>query len=278
MKIICQIFFFLFLLSAYLFGQVQPQKPGAPNDLDNKYSPSNCQVFKNDSRSTGFNSSSSYGTNDFKNVIKCNLAMFPRKIAVFGYERLLNEHLGVEGWTGFVYGKDPIFSAIVSELDFSSGAGNSKISLHDIFQYGKHYTGGLYYGGAFRVNFESYFWSDASTFISFGVRGYSQKLYIDDYVKQYVISNNDKFEGSTIASVKQINYLLTLGYRFATEGKIATTHELYFSFALRNLTHTAYDSFQDNFGITTVRPTSTTASYNGFFMGMGYCFGIGFGK
>ena len=258
------------------FSQVQPQKPGQPNDLDNKYSPGNSPVFKISSGSNTVKSSTSSGDVEFKNAIKFNLALLPRKIAAFGYERSLNENIGLETWLGYNYGIDPIFTALGSELDFMESSSNSVISLSNMFQYGTHYSGGLFYGGNVRFNFESYYWNTASTYLSIGLRGYSQKMDLNSRINEVVVSSSTKFIGSTIAEVRQMNYLMTYGYRLVTEGKIKTSHEFYFSFGLRSVSYTRYENFETNFGIYEVRPAGNKGKFSSFFFAMGYNFGIGF--
>ena len=270
------IIFFTFF-STHFFAQVQPQKPGVPNDLDNKYSPGKSSVFK----SAAVSSSSGGGSSDegipFRNAVKCNFGMFPRRIAAFGYERFLSDQVGVEGWLGFVFGKDPIFSLMGTELSFSDSPGNSSIDISSIYQNGTHYQGGLFYGAAIRFNFDNYYWTSASSYISFGLRGYSEKIDISALVNQNYTSYSNSFEGSRIVDVRQLNYLLTYGYRFVTEGKVKTSHELYTAFGWRNLTHTAFETINDNNGNSITRSTTAAkATFSGMLVGIGYIFGIGF--
>ncbi|MFN5183962.1 MAG: hypothetical protein ACK5D5_13150 [Bacteroidota bacterium] len=277
MKLFLRVFFSFFILFCVsVYAQVQPMKPGQPNELDNKFSPSNSSIFKPGSNTGSNNKSSSGDDVEFKNAIKCNVALLPRKIAAFGYERFLGEHIGAEGWLGFVFGKDPIFSVLGSQMIFDQGVGGSAIDLSDIMQSSTHYLGGLYYGAAIRFNFDSYYWSGASSFISIGFRSYSQKLDISPLINQQYSSIYKSFEGSKIADLSQINYLLTYGYRLNTEGKIKTSHEFYFSTGIRNVSHSSYSSREGIGDNTIYYPNSNKQNFTGFFFGMGYILGVGF--
>jgi hypothetical protein len=266
-------------------AQVKVVQPGTPNDLDQKFTPGTNSVLNNQNSDGGGSSDNSGSDAEFDNVVKNNLAFWPRNIAAFGYERFFSEYISLEAWVGLAFKKDIVFGTMGSQSDmiFENGPAVSVLSLQSIYKYGKNNGVSPYLGASLKIHYSgiwSYWYDENNSYIEIGVRSYSNKLDVASYA---LLNPNGSdavsFSGSTDVKVKHINYVMNYGLRFTTDGKIKTSHELYTGFGLRLMTYDAFSSEQINngFGYSEVyrkngeqQKTMTLMYVLGYILGFGF--------
>jgi hypothetical protein len=234
--------YFFIILSLVFFvsmkGQVKPVTPGSRNELDNKYSPGKSPAVKTNQDDVSSGSSSS--DPDFKNVIKCNIALFPRCIAAFCYQYFIADEVSLEGWLGAVYKKDPIFAVFGSAIELSAQYG--ALNLKDIYTYGVKKGIRPYLGASVKFHFSGLAsWNENNSFIEIGARSYSHKLDLSPIETATAKTYTPTYlSGDHTVIIKHLNYLVNFGFRFTTPGKIKTSHEFYTGLGWRTFT---YDNF-----------------------------------
>lgn len=235
---------FASLLLVLVKAQVTPVQPGIPNELDQKFSPGKTAILGQGNAVNSSGSSEPRPDVEFKNAIKNNLALWPRSIAAFGYERFLAEEISLEGWLGLSYNKDAIFGMTGSELNFSSTY-NDPVRLNSIYQLGVRDGMSLYFAGSVKFHFGGWsYWNNNNSYIELTMRKHANKLDVqaikDNYNKNASQYNSGQFTGSTDVKVKHTCYLVNFGYRFTAGEKIMTSHEFYTGVGWRNV---SYDYF-----------------------------------
>ena len=254
------------------------QQPGKPNELDNKFTPTHFPLF-NSSGNAGSSGSGGVSVASFKNVVKFNVALLPRKIAALTYQRFLSDEVSLEASLGPIYGKDPVFSAIGAEISSETSSSNSYYSLTRILSNSRSAGMGLFAAGSVKFHFSGFsYWSDEGTFLELGVRSFSQKLDVTA-LKNAEALDYVLYTGSTEVQLRQTQFILSYGYRFATTGKLKTSHEFYFGAGWRTGTYNSYSRQE----ITNNYPYYAQTNQNGLrenfsspVFVFGYIFGIGF--
>jgi hypothetical protein len=279
--------FVLVMLFGFGFIGAQTVQPGKPNELDSKFTPRQFPLFNSSSSGSSSNAgkySNSYDA--FKNVIKCNIGLLPRKIAAISFERFLAEEISIEASAGFTYGKDPIFSAIGVELASATSATNSYFDLSDLYNNSTTNGSGLYAGGSVKFHFSGFsYWNDEGTYLELGLRTVRNNLDITPLKNQYASNPYLSYSGNPEVSVRQTQYLICYGYRFATTEKIKTSHELYFGAGWRTGN---FDSFSevddpnhpynpnDPYTYKIIRKNGSRENFSSPIIVMGYILGFGF--
>lgn len=289
MKQVTKIIFPVLLMATMsLRAQVQPVQPGQPNELDKQYAPGGTSAFSStgDNGPSASSSPNKSSEPDFKNVVKNNIGLWPRSIAAFGYERFLTEDISAEGWLGTAYKRDGIFAFIGSDISSTSSNVTQQniVSLKNIYKYGKSNGIALYLGASVKFHFTgwNYYWGDNTSYLELGMRTYGNKLDISSLGS---VNNGSgvttEFSGDTDVNVRQVNYLVNYGYRFTTDGKVKTSHELYMGIGLRNVSYDAYEqqeiynSWLGNYEYKYIKTGVRLSSSMPLFV-MGYILGFGF--
>ena len=296
-------FLVCFIFCAFFYqAQTTTLKPGSPNELDQKYTPSGTAIFSESQSGSNANNNtgkSKTSESEFKNAVKCNIAMFTRSIAAFSYERFLSNEVSFEGSLGFAYKKDAMFETFgLSTTSSSSGSTQVqvKIPLKVIYGYGKQNGMGYYFGGTIKFHFYNGCWysnmysgmyggggfgnSDMETYLELNVRGYSNKFLMvsDTSSTGSTQGAGNQYADNSFVNVRHMNYLLNYGVRFTTGGKIKTSHELYTGAGIRNVTYDLFESVTvstfplqiDKYTLTGQRGNSMTPIFV-----MGYILGFG---
>lgn len=256
----------LLFISHFLNAQ---EKPGTPNELDKLFIPDKNSLFNSESKT---NEENSLPASDIKNVIKFNVAMLPRSIAAFYYQRRLTDQISLQGGLGICFNKDRIFSVVSGfSGDFSS---STAIDLEDMMANGQFSRNSLFTSFSFRLNWVSYFEWNASPYFEINTRYYSNKLKLDKFV-----DDRHGFSETPETIVRNTSFNLIYGLQYITEGKIKTSHDFYWGIGMRN---TSFDTFTSseittsgpNYILYTKDPERSKRLAPSFIMG--YAFGIGF--
>lgn len=263
---------FVFLtLSSLIFGQSKNTKGSSSlksNELDEIYTPPKNSLF--DELSSKNQSISNY---NFKNCIKLNPLYFFRNTFALGYERIINDHVGVEGFLGYSYGSDAIqkLGIVVSEEMKEDATPNTDVYLGEISEYGKFKKGGLfgsiglkyYYDGN---AFDDYFIGIQSRFNSF-----TRTVNLDNYGNGY--------QDIDVKVNNMSTYFIWGNSRVSGSSKRPFVQEFYTGIGIRNSSFDAIDRIEnvDANGYTSYyhQLTGEKAKTIGFVFVMSYTIGFG---
>lgn len=266
-------FLMFFMCSEIVFGQAT----GNPNEQDEQYTPKGNGPLSA-SKKNSSSSSSSWNGDYPKNIVKFTPTALVRNLVIFSYERNFAEYFSVVGSVGFNTNKDRLFATLGSEMDIFESQRNSPntVSISEIMRTSTHAGISPYFSISAKLFYDSYFF-DNTSFFEFMYMNYSNKLnYQNTDVGAFVLSNPE-------LKVNYSIYALKWGYQFVTEGKIKTTHEIFFTAGYRTTKYNTVVYTEDYNGVSynynryySVIPAKQSAY--GLMLGMGYTFGIGFGK
>lgn len=256
------------------------------NELDEQYTPKGNQLFSGDSKSS--RSSYDYSDEAPLNVIKIHPFSLFRSLFLVGYERNLSEYFSLEAGIGFNYNKDRLYALVASEFSVNDTRQSNYVRLYDAYQNSNHYEPKISFYFCPKVMFDTY---NGTSYIQLMYKRYTNNLYYDvSKDNSFVMNNNSPnsgykyvFSGKKDFNVIHNLFMIVYGFQFNTSGKIATTHEVYTGFGLRELKYNPIQitEFRDSY----TNNTTTTYTVSGqmesamtFVLNVGYSFGIGWGK
>jgi hypothetical protein len=285
---------FLFvLLASLLSGSVcLSQNTGTPNDLDKNYIPEKSSILNEGG--TGSKSRDGRNAPDYHNVIEFTPGLLIRNIFALQYERKITESFSVQAALGAVYGIDRIQKIESPDKSFFNSSGSvgnaSTVNLGSMLNQSVFTGPNVYLGFALRLYYEG---SNRYNGNYWGSRGRDydnteSRRYLEAGLRYFgntvQISNNFSggdvnIEGTPVINIRSVFYFINWGYHFETDGKIATTHNIFFGFGLRN---SSYDVFKTDLNrrssnggnletITASRESILLPTFQ-----FGYEFGLGF--
>lgn len=132
--------------------------------------------------------------------------------------------------------------------------------------------------GSIKFHFSGFsFWNDEGTYLELGFRNMRNNLDITPLINQQYNSPNYNFSGSPFVSLRQTQYLICYGYRFATTEKIKTSHEFYFGAGWRSGTYNSFSfDYSQNSGTSEIYQNGSRENFSSPIFVMGYILGFGF--
>ena len=272
----------IIFVSKFSFAQTPPI---SSNELDVQYTPKGTGPLNPASKNNSSYSGS--GNDDYpKNIVKFTPTMIARSLIAFEYERNFHENFSLTAGLGFNFNKDRIFSAVGSDMllfnnTSRSTANRTQVSMAEVIQNSEHSGVSPYFSVAPKFIYESYFF-DGTGFVELSFMHFANKM--DYTLPSYDASGSSIFVGSPSLKYSYNIFALKYGYQIVTEGKLATTHEFFFTLGYRTIKYnpvftTDLTNGGNNYNTayrTQYQIDQSTKSIATFMFGFGYSFGIGF--
>jgi len=269
---------FFVLCIGIIFGQNKNQKNQQqsnlkPNELDQTYTPPVNSIFDEDSKKNNVNS---VAIADFRNVIRFNPFLLPRSVAAIGYERTLNDYIGLEGYLGYSYKLDWIqaFGTAFSGGEFSMGNNQSAISVSEMIGNGIFKSGGIFSSLGLKV------YMDGTPFEGnyFGIQGRYNSFNLDLNNLNYSFTSTE-YATTTIRNITTV-------FQWGTSviggsAKLPIVHDFYIGIGIRRSSYDVYNEQNitaNGYNEIQYFKTNQRESNIGFSYVIGYSMGFGFGS
>ena len=263
---------FFVLCIGIIFGQNKNQKNQQqsnlkPNELDQTYTPPVNSIFDEDSKKNNLNSAA---VADFRNVIRFNPLLLPRSVAAIGYERTLNDYIGLEAYLGYSYKLDWIqaYGTAISGGEFSMGNNQSAISVSEMIGNGTFKSGGIFSSLGLKV------YMDGTPFEGnyFGIQGRYNSYNLDLNNLNYSFASSE-YATTTIKNITTI-------FQWGTcviggTSKVPIVHDFYTGIGIRSSSYDIYNEQNTDMETKYIK-TNQRESFIGFSYVIGYSIGFGF--
>lgn len=267
-KIIVLILFSINFIQAQKNQKNAPKVNLRPNELDQTYTPPKNSLFDDDAKKNDYSGTTPV---TFKNVISFNPFLLPRSIFALGYERSINDYLGVATSIGYNYKRDWIqtFGSAFYGDEFSINKSNSIISLSDIIANTSFKSGGIYASLELKIYLEGEPFE--GSYFGIQTRYNSYVLQFDNQNNNYNFAN----PSDNNVTIKNSSLLFLWGFSSVKgTAKVPVIHNLYTGVGIRNTTYDSYTTNNDN--TTTIYTKSNSReSVSGLSFVLGYTFGFG---
>ncbi len=277
MKNILFLIFVMFIAITYGQNKNQKNQPATnfkANDLDQTYTPPVNSIFDEDSKKNNVNTAA---IADFRNVIRFNPFLLARSIAAIGYERSLNDYIGLEAYLGYSYKLDWIqaISIAVSGNDFSMGENKSVIGVNDMIVNGTFKSGGSYGSIGTKIYMDGSPYDGSYFGIQARYNSYNLNLKNENFSPYNFLSSLDETTNiRNITTVFQWGTSVTGG-----TSKLPVIHEFYTGIGIRSSSYDVYsqkDIEINGFNEPRYFKTDQRESQIGFSYVVGYTLGFGF--
>jgi hypothetical protein len=233
-------------------GMYAQEKPGQPNELDDKYLPGENSLFNNES-----SSSSNKNNDEFKNIISFNPTMMLRQIASLEYSRKVVDYVAVQAGIGLCFGQDFIAS-MGNNSELLDGRNNtystdSLVTYYSLQRASSFSKNSLF--STFSVKF--LLDDDWGSYIEVNSRFYSNNFSINESkLNSYNNYYGDKtiFNGTPDFKVTNTVFNILLGGHAVSDGKIGISHDFFVGFGLRIASYNTYQ-------VSTIKTYDPSSSY-----------------
>ncbi|MBL7934506.1 MAG: hypothetical protein JNM51_01705, partial [Bacteroidia bacterium] len=226
----------LILMTCFIYNFSFAQTPPiSSNEMDEQYTPKGTGPLSPTAKSNS--SFSGSGSSDYpKNIIKFTPTLLTRSMVVFGYERNFHENISASVGLGFNFNKDRIYSEFGASMRLDERGGiRNELSISDVLEASEHSGVSPYFSIAPKFIYESYFF-DGTGFFELAFLHYANKM---DFAISPDYSPSDyRIVGSRSLKYNYNMFVLKYGYQMVTEGKLATTHEFFFTMGYRLINYT----------------------------------------
>jgi hypothetical protein len=264
------ILFFVFSLGI-VFGQNKNQKNTPTtnlksNDLDQQYTPVKNSLFDEDAQK---NNTNSIALADFKNVVRFNPFLLARSVAAIGYERSLNDYLGIEAYLGYNYKLDwmQAMGAVINDGEVF-GTNSSSITFSEMLLDGKFNSGGIFGSLGLKIYFDGTPFE--GNYIGIQTRYNSYTLNLSNSNFNYNFSSVS--EATT--TIKNSSLLFLWGTSVVGGTKIPVVHDFYTGIGIRKSSYDIY-TYDQNANESVYSKTGNRENGIGLSYVVGYSFGFG---